>query len=83
MPAAPGYLNKGESGNVVGFEGAFDGELMGVDGKMLKQRLTGGAWMPVNDNNSVEPKDGNDIVTTIDIDLQDVAENALLKQLAA
>ncbi|MEZ5011823.1 MAG: hypothetical protein R2744_09630 [Bacteroidales bacterium] len=49
---------------------------------MLKQRLTGGAWMPVNDNNSVEPKDGNDIVTTIDIDLQDVAENALLKQLS-
>lgn len=76
-----GTLNKGESGNVVGLEGAFDRELTGVNGKVLKQRLTGGAWMPVNDKNSVEPRDGNDILTTIDIDLQDVAESALLNQL--
>lgn len=76
-----GNLNKGESGNVVGLEGAFDRELTGVNGKILKQRLTGGAWMPVNDKNSVEPRDGNDIVTTIDIDLQDVAESALMNQL--
>jgi cell division protein FtsI (penicillin-binding protein 3) len=76
-----GNLNKGESGNVVGLEGSFDKELTGVNGKILKQRLTGGAWMPVNDNNSIEPRDGNDILTTIDIDLQDVAESALLRQL--
>jgi cell division protein FtsI (penicillin-binding protein 3) len=77
-----GYLNKGESGNVVGLEGAFDRELAGHNGEILKQRLTGGAWMPVNDRNSVEPMDGNDIVTTIDIELQDVAESALLRQLS-
>ena len=76
-----GYLTKGASGNVVGLEGAYDKELTGINGSVLKQRLTGGAWMPVNDKNSVEPCDGNDIVTTIDIDIQDVAENALLKQL--
>ncbi len=76
-----GYLTKGSSGNVVGLEGAYDKELTGINGSVLKQRLTGGAWMPVNDKNSVEPRDGNDIVTTIDIDIQDVAENALLKQL--
>lgn len=76
-----GYLNKGESGNVVGLEGAYDRELTGINGEILKQRLTGGAWMPVNDKNSVEPKDGKDIVTTIDIELQDVAESALLRQL--
>jgi len=76
-----GYLNLGESGNVVGLEGAFDRELTGINGKVLKQRLTGGAWMPVNDKNSVEPRDGNDILTTIDIDLQDVAESALMNQL--
>jgi len=37
--------------------------------------------MPVDDRNAIEPKDGYDIVSTIDINLQDVAEQALLKQL--
>ncbi len=76
-----GSLNKGVSGNVVGLEGAYDSDLTGTNGSVLKQRLTGGAWMPVNDANSVEPRDGNDILTTIDIDLQDVAESALFMQL--
>ncbi|MBN1388304.1 MAG: transpeptidase family protein [Bacteroidales bacterium] len=76
-----GYLTEGASGNVVGLEGAYDEELTGVSGSVLKQRLTGGAWMPVNNENSVEPMDGNDILTTINIDLQDVAETALEKQL--
>jgi cell division protein FtsI (penicillin-binding protein 3) len=76
-----GYLTKGATGNVVGLEGAFDRELTGTNGSVLKQRLTGGAWMPVNDENSIEPRDGNDIITTIDIDLQDVAESALYTQL--
>ncbi len=76
-----GYLTEGASGNVVGLEGAYDDELMGVSGSVLKQRLTGGAWMPVNSENSVDPRDGNDILTTINIDLQDVAETALEKQL--
>ncbi|MEE4116349.1 MAG: penicillin-binding protein [Marinilabiliaceae bacterium] len=77
-----GYLLKDKAGPVVGLEGAYDSELTGLNGTILKQRLTGGAWMPVNDENSVDPRDGNDIVTTIDIDLQDVAESALEKQLS-
>ncbi len=76
-----GSLNRGETGNVVGLEGAYDSDLSGVNGKILKQRLTGGAWMPVNGSSSVEPHDGRDIVTTINIDLQDVAEDALRRQL--
>ncbi len=76
-----GYLTKGSAGNVVGLEGAYDVDLTGVSGSVLKQRLTGGAWMPVNSENSVDPRDGNDILTTINIDLQDVAETALEKQL--
>jgi len=77
-----GYLTKGRSGNVVGIEGAYDHELSGVVGVRLMQRLSGNVWMPVNTNNEVEPRDGNEVVTTIDINLQDVAENALLKQLS-
>ena len=77
-----GYLTKGRSGNVVGIEGAYDHELSGVVGVRLMQRLSGDVWMPVNTNNEVKPRDGNEVVTTIDINLQDVAEHALLKQLS-
>ncbi|MGM0667021.1 MAG: penicillin-binding protein [Bacteroidota bacterium] len=77
-----GYLTKGAAGNVVGLEGAYDAQLTGISGSVLKQRLTGGGWMPVNSENSLEPRDGNDILTTINIDLQDVAETALERQLA-
>lgn len=76
-----GYLNLGSEGNEVGIEGAFDRELAGKNGVVVKQRLTGGDWITVSDASSVESRDGNDVVTTIDIDLQDVASTALSKQL--
>jgi cell division protein FtsI (penicillin-binding protein 3) len=76
-----GYLNKGSEGTEVGIEGAFNKDLAGENGLIVKQRLTGGAWIPVNDINTVDAKDGNDIVTTINLDLQDVATTALMKQL--
>ena len=76
-----GYLNQGSEGTEVGIEGAFDEDLAGKSGLIVKQRLTGGDWIPVDNINSVETKDGNDVITTIDIDLQDVASTALLNQL--
>lgn len=76
-----GYLNLGSEGNEVGIEGAFDKDLAGKNGVAMKQRLTGGDWITVDGPNSVESKDGNDIVTTLDLDLQDVATTALLNQL--
>lgn len=76
-----GKTNLGEGGNVVGIEGAYDDKLKGVEGVRLMQRLNGNVWMPVHDGNEVEPKDGMDVVTAIDVDLQDVAESALLRQL--
>ncbi len=76
-----GYLNLGSEGNEVGIEGAFDKDLAGRNGISLKQRLTGGDWINVENINSVESRDGNDVVTTLDIDLQDVASTALLNQL--
>jgi cell division protein FtsI (penicillin-binding protein 3) len=75
-----GYLNLGE-GNEVGVEGAFDKDLAGKNGVAIKQRLTGGDWITVDGPNSVESRDGNDVVTTLDLDLQDVASTALLNQL--
>ena len=76
-----GYLNQGTEGTEVGIEGAFEKELAGKNGLMVKQRLTGGDWIPVEEANSVDSKDGYDVVSTIDIDLQDVATTALRAQL--
>lgn len=76
-----GYINLGSEGTEVGIEGSFDRELGGKNGVVVKQRLTGGDWITINDASSVEARDGNDIVTTIDIDLQDVATSALKRQL--
>jgi cell division protein FtsI (penicillin-binding protein 3) len=76
-----GYLNMGSEGNEVGIEGAFDEDLGGKNGVAVKQRLTGGDWITVDGPNSVESRDGNDVVTTLDLDLQDVATTALLNQL--
>ncbi|MCX6321928.1 MAG: penicillin-binding protein [Bacteroidia bacterium] len=76
-----GYLNLGSEGNEVGVEGAFDKDLAGKNGVEVKQRLTGGDWITVDNANSVEARDGNNVVTTLDIDLQDVATTALLNQL--
>jgi cell division protein FtsI (penicillin-binding protein 3) len=76
-----GFLNLGKEGNEVGVEGAFDKELAGKNGVAVLQRLIGGDWITVDNANSVESRDGNDIVTTLDIDLQDVATTALMNQL--
>jgi cell division protein FtsI (penicillin-binding protein 3) len=77
-----GYLSKSESGNIVGLEGAYDHFLAGVKGIRLMQKTAGNVWIPVSDANEVDPENGYDVVTTIDVDIQDVAENALLKQLS-
>lgn len=76
-----GYITKSEAGNVVGIEGAYDDQLRGVVGLQLVRRISGNVWMPLNDRNEVEPRDGYDVVTTIDVEIQDVATSALLRQL--
>ncbi len=70
-----GYSREGIA--PVGLEGAYDEILAGVSGKRLMQKVAGGVWIPVNDENEIEPENGRDIYTTIDINLQDVAEDAL------
>ncbi|HQV00944.1 MAG TPA: penicillin-binding transpeptidase domain-containing protein, partial [Bacteroidia bacterium] len=66
----------------VGIEGAFNTALSGVVGKRIEQRMAGGVYKPINDENEIEPQDGMDVVSTIDINIQDVAEHALNKQLS-
>mgnify|MGYP002630171466 CR=1 FL=1 len=64
-----------------GIEGAYRNYLKGKHGWRLKQKIAQGQWKPINDNNEREPVDGKDIVTTIDINIQDIAHHSLLKQL--
>jgi cell division protein FtsI (penicillin-binding protein 3) len=66
---------------IAGLEGAFANYLNGKDGKILKQRIAKNQWKPLRDNNEIEPQDGYDIVSTIDVYIQDIAHHALLKQL--
>ncbi len=76
-----GYKNENVR-NVVGLEGAFASYINGESGKMLMQRIAGGTWMPVNNGEEeIAPKDGADIISTIDVNYQDVAQDALKKQL--
>jgi len=72
-----------ENGARVGLEAAYRKELRGVSGKRLEKKIAGGTWMPISDSDDIEPQDGYDLVTTIDINIQDVAEAALLRQLEA
>ncbi len=78
-----GYERFDENGYVtrVGLEGAFGIYLRGKEGKRLKQKIAKGQWKPIGLDNIVEPKDGYDVVSTIDINIQDIAHHGLLTQL--
>ncbi|WP_297791850.1 penicillin-binding protein [uncultured Eudoraea sp.] len=78
-----GYERFDENGYVtrVGLEGAFGNYLRGIEGKRLKQKIAKGQWKPIGLDNIVEPKDGYDVVSTIDINIQDIAHHGLLTQL--
>lgn len=67
----------------VGLEGAYGEYIDGKSGKRLVQRIAGGVWMPVNREIEVAPVDGSDIISTIDVNMQDMAQRALEKQLIA
>tara|TARA_R110000868_G_scaffold1635_8_gene13117 strand:- start:1005 stop:2942 length:1938 start_codon:yes stop_codon:yes gene_type:complete len=78
-----GYERVDENGYYtrVGLEGAFGQYLRGIEGKRLKQKIAKGQWKPIGWDNIVEPQDGYDVVSTIDINIQDIAHHALLGQL--
>ncbi|GAB2479197.1 penicillin-binding protein [Algoriphagus taiwanensis] len=74
-----GFLNEDEYG--AGIEYSFNNYLKGKDGKALFQRLAGGSWKPVFDAEDIKPENGYDVYTTLDVNLQDIAETALRRQL--
>ena len=73
-----GYRTKDNLG--VGLERTYNDDLGGVKGKRLVQKISGG-YRPLNDENLIEPKNGRDIHTTINIDFQEIAQRSLEKSL--
>lgn len=64
-----------------GLEFAFKEYINGKSGHRMMQKIAKNQWKPINDNNELEPQDGYDIISTIDVFIQDIAHHALLKQL--
>lgn len=67
--------------NKVGLEMSYDSILRGRNGKRTVRTIAGGVSVPVDDTYEIEPETGKDIVSTIDVFIQDVTENALMKMM--
>ncbi len=66
--------------NKVGLELTYDNYLQGAAGKKLVRYIAGGVSVPVDDY-EVEPENGKDVITTLDVNIQDITENALMKMM--
>lgn len=64
----------------VGLERTYDTLLKGEVGRRLVRYIAGGTYIPV-EGYEIESENGKDIITTLDVNIQDIAENALLKEL--
>jgi cell division protein FtsI (penicillin-binding protein 3) len=67
-----------ENAKLVGLERSFDTVLRGTSGKRLVRFVAGGVMMPV-EGFEVEPENGNDVYTTLDVNIQDITERALMR----
>lgn len=74
-----GFTNK--DGKAVGIEGKYNEQLRGVQGQVMVQKIAGGVTVPIDSREQIAPQPGRDIYTTLDIELQDVAEDALYRAL--
>ncbi|MCD4792755.1 MAG: transpeptidase family protein [Bacteroidales bacterium] len=64
-----------------GLEYTYNRELGGRAGKSYMQKIGGGNWRNIKGGEVLETEHGVDLITTIDIDLQDYVDDILRKQL--
>ncbi|WP_288457282.1 penicillin-binding transpeptidase domain-containing protein [uncultured Chryseobacterium sp.] len=76
-----GTIGMDDGVHTAGLEGAFSKYLRGTDGKRLEQRINSSQWKPIDYWKVQEPVDGEDVYTTLDLRIQDIAHSALQKQL--
>ncbi|MFZ1632881.1 MAG: penicillin-binding protein [Chitinophagales bacterium] len=67
--------------NRVGLEGTYDTLLRGKSGFAKVKKVAGGSWVRVGEKNELDPVDGVDVITTLDINIQDITETALRRAL--
>jgi cell division protein FtsI (penicillin-binding protein 3) len=68
--------------NKVGLERKYDNYLGGTDGKRLVRYIAGGAGVPIEGTDQ-EPQDGSDLITTLDVDIQEMAQEALQRMMVS
>jgi cell division protein FtsI (penicillin-binding protein 3) len=66
-----------------GIEYAFDPYLAGINGKALVKRLAGGVKLPIDSEGNTEAHPGMDVITTINVNFQDIVEDALYRQVSS
>ena len=66
-----------EQGYYFGLEGAYNDYLKGQNGHQLVRRIHHGDWVPVDSEENTDAQNGDDLITTFDIKLQDIVETAL------
>lgn len=76
-----GNFNKEGTGKSYGLEMAYNSYLQGESGQRLMQKIAGGVWKPINEDDEIALEDGQDVISTIDINIQDVASNSLMNSL--
>lgn len=76
-----GNYNQEGTGKSYGLESAYNSYLQGESGQRLMQKIAGGVWKPINEEDEIKLEDGQDVVSTIDINIQDVASNSLMNSL--
>jgi len=74
-----GFYRKGVAS--VGLEGSYNNYLRGKSGKQVKVLIGPKTFIPIDSDISEDAENGKDIVCTIDVRLQDVAENSLMREL--
>ena len=66
-----------KKGYFFGLEGAYNDYLRGQNGRQLVRRIHHGAWIPVDSDDNTDALNGDDVITTFDVKLQDIVESAL------
>ena len=78
---ALGYLRSSEDKPRIGVEGALDSVLRGTPGLKPMRRIDKGIWIPDAEFPETPAVNGQDVQISIDIDMQDIAQRALLRKI--
>lgn len=78
---ALGYLRSSEDRPRIGVEGALDSTLRGKAGVRPMRLIDKGIWIPDAEKQEIPAQNGQDVQISIDIDMQDIAQKALLRKI--